>query len=351
MVSKKNYVRANSLVSLLYEIPGIFGPILAGVMYLVVGLNGILAINLIAFVISIGALLFVDVPQPPKTVEGELSHSKFLDEAIYGIKYIFQRPSLLALQLIFLTGNLFSGIALSAAVLYPMILLRTGDDTQVLGTVQSAGALASVLGGVFLTTWGGIRRPALAIILAWLVSSLFGMALLGIGQVLWVWLIAVVVDAVFDPVVNVAMDSFLQAKVPPDLQGRVFSASDFLAQSLIPFAPLLAGYIGDRIFEPAMGTGGTLSNVFGWLVGTGPGSGFGLLIFLCGLGGTFIGLAGYLIPSIRRIDILFPDFQDLPAIRLFNRTLALRTRKHTRKTRRSLHNRIVRVRTSTPRNE
>ena len=351
MVSKKQYVRANSLVSLLYEIPGIFGPILAGVMYMVVGLTGILAINLLAFVVSIGALLFVDVPPPPKTAEGVLSHSKFLDEAIYGIKYILQRPSLLGLQLIFFTGNLFSGIALSAAVLYPMILLRTGHDTQALGTVQSAGALASVLGGVFLTTWGGIKRPARAIILAWLISSLVGLTLLGIGQVLWIWLFAVVVDAVFDPVVNVSMDAFLQSKVPPDLQGRVFSASDFIAQALLPFAPLLAGYFGDRILEPAMGTGGTLANMFGWLVGTGPGSGFGLLIFLCGVGGTLIGLAGYILPSIRRIDILFPDFQRLPAVGMLRRTPALRTRKYTRKTRKSIHNQIVRVRNSLPRNE
>jgi MFS transporter len=350
MVSKKHYVRANGLVSLLYDFPGIFGPFLAGVMYVVVGLNGILAINLLAFVVSIGALLFVDVPQPPKTVEGELSHNKFLNEAMYGIKYIFRRPSLLGLQLIFLTGNLFSGIALSAAVLYPMILLRTGNDTQVLGTVQSAGALASVFGSVLLTAWGGIKRPARAIILAWLISSLFGMTLLGIGQAVWIWLIAVIVDAVFDPIVNVSMDAFLQAKVPPDLQGRVFSASDFLAQSLIPFAPLIAGYLGDRIFEPAMRTGGTLSDVFGWLVGTGPGSGFGLLIFLCGLGGTFIGFAGYLIPSIRRIDLLFTDFQDLPANRVLKLAPALRTRKLTRKARRSIYNRIVRVRPPVPRN-
>ncbi len=62
MVSKKQYIRANGLISLLYEIPGIFGPLLAGVMYLVIGLNGILAINLLAFVISIGVLLFVDIP-------------------------------------------------------------------------------------------------------------------------------------------------------------------------------------------------------------------------------------------------------------------------------------------------
>ncbi len=345
MVSKKNYVRANSLVSLLYDIPGIFGPILAGVMYLILGLRGILAINLLAFVISIGALLFVEVPDPPKTAEGQLSHNKFFNEAFYGIKYIFRRPNLLGLQLIFLTGNLFSGIALSTAVLYPMILLRTGNDTQILGTVQSAGALASVLGGVFLTAWGGIKRPARAIILGWTISSLFGMSLLGIGQALWIWLIAVLVDAVFDPIVNVSMDSFLQAKVPPDLQGRVFSASDFLAQVMIPFSPLLAGYFGDRILEPAMSTGGTLANMFGWLVGTGPGSGFGLLIVLCGLGGTFIGLAGYLIPSIRRIDILFPDFQRPPVIGMLRRMPALRTRKPTRKTKRSIHKR-VRVRAS-----
>lgn len=347
MVSKKQYIRANGLISLLYELPGIFGPLLAGVMYLVIGLNGILVINLLAFVISIGVLLLVDIPQPPSTIEGELSHTKFLSEAFYGIKYILQRPNLLGLQLIFFTGNLFSGIALSAAVLYPMILLRTGNDTQTLGAVQSAGALAAVLGSLFLTTWGGIKRPARAIILAWVFSSLFGMALLGVGQTLVVWLIAVVVDAIFDPIVNVSMDSFLQAKVPPDLQGRVFSASDFISQAMLPFTPLLAGYFGDRMFEPAMGTGGALATTFGWLVGTGPGSGFGLVILLCGIGGTLIGLAGYLIPSIRNIDVLLPDFRRLTVMGMMRRMPALRTRKHTRKTRRSIHKR-VRVRSSLP---
>ena len=349
MVSKKQYIRANGLISLLYELPGIFGPLLAGVMYLVIGLSGILAINLVAFALSIGVLILVEIPEPPRTVEGELSHTKFLREALYGIRYIFQRPNLLGLQLIFFTGNLFSGIALSAAVLYPMILLRTGDNTQTLGAIQSAGAAAAVLGGLFLTTWGGIRRPARAIILAWVISSLFGMALLGIGQTLVIWLIAVVVDAIFDPIVNVSMDSFLQAKVPPDLQGRVFSASDFISQAMLPFAPLLAGYFGDRMFEPAMGTGGSLASTFGWLVGTGPGSGFGLLILLCGVGGLLIGLAGYLIPSIRNIDVLMPDFRRLPLIQV-GHTLAVRTRKHTRKARRAIH-KAVRVRTSAPRKE
>jgi len=347
MVSRRQYIRANSLISLLYDLPGIFGPLLAGIMYMAIGLTGILAINVLAFVLSIGVLLFVDIPATPHTVEGELSHNKFLNEAIYGIKYIFQRPGLLGLQLIFFTGNLFSGIALSVAALYPMILLRTGNNTETLGTVQAAGALASVLTGIFLTTWGGIKRPARIIILGWLLSSFFSLTLLGIGQVLIIWMIALIIDSVFDPIVNVSMDAFLQTKVPPDLQGRVFSASDFIAQAMIPFTPLLAGYFGDRVFEPAMRAGGALVNTFGWLVGTGPGSGFGLLILLCGIGGTFVGLTGYLIPSIRNVDQLLPDFRRMPPIGMIKRFQSVRTRKNTRKTRKIIH-RVVRARTSLP---
>ena len=347
MVSRRQYIRANSLISLLYDMPGIFGPLLAGIMYMAIGLSGILAINVLAFVISIGVLLFVDIPATPHTVEGELSHNRFLNEAIYGIKYIFQRPGLLGLQLIFFTGNLFSGIALSVAALYPMILLRTGNNTETLGTVQAAGALASVLAAIVLTTWGGIKRPAKIIILGWLLSSFFSMTLLGIGRVLIIWLIALVIDSIFDPIINVSMDAFLQTKVPPDLQGRVFSASDFIAQAMIPFTPLLAGYFGDRVFEPAMRAGGSLVNTFGWLVGTGPGSGFGLLIFLCGIGGTLVGLAGYLIPSIRNVDQLLPDFRRMPPIGMIKRFQSVRTRKNTRKTRKIIH-RVVKARTSLP---
>ncbi len=347
MVPRKQYIRANGLMSLLSDMPGIFGPLLAGVMYLVLGLSGILALNLITFVVSIGFLLFVEVPATPRTIEGESSRSRFLNEAMYGIKYIFQRPGLLGLQLIFFTGNLFSGIALSVAALYPMILLRTGNNTEILGIVQSGGALAAVVAGIFLTTWGGIRRPARAIVLGWIISNLLGITLLGVGQTLMIWLVAIVLNSIFDPIVNVALDTLLQAKIPPDLQGRVFSASDFIAQAMIPFTPLLAGYFGDKIFEPAMRTGGVLASTFGPLVGTGPGSGFGLLILLCGVSGTLVGLAGYLVPSIRNVDQLLPDFRRVPPIGMIRRVQSLKARRSARKIRK-VNRRMLRGRTPLP---
>src|SRR5512138_239099 len=82
MVPQKQYVRANGLMSLLSDMPGVFGPLLAGMIYLTLGLNGILALNLAAFVVSISLLLLVEIPPTPRTTEGERSHNKFLSEAM-----------------------------------------------------------------------------------------------------------------------------------------------------------------------------------------------------------------------------------------------------------------------------
>ena len=90
----------------------------------------------------------------------------------------------------------------------------------------------------------------------------------------------------------------------------------------MPFlvTPFLAGYLGDKIFEPAMHTGGALVNTFGWLVGTGPGAGYGLMIFLCGIGGTLVGAVGYFSPAIRNVDQTLPDYEIPPPVGMLRRT-------------------------------
>ncbi len=313
MIPKARYVRANGLMSLLGDVPDVFSPILAGVILgPLVGLTGILFINVFAFVFSIATLMFTDIPQTPLTTEGERSHGGLWKELSFGFTYIIQRPSLLGLQLIFLAGNFFFGIALSAAVFYPMILLRTGNSTEVLGLISTVGSFAAVIGGIVLAAWGGIKRPLHGVLMGWIISSFLGLILLGLGQGLAIWLVAVIIEAMCGPLTNVSDDTIMQRKVSPDLQGRVFGAQSVIAQVMIPFAPLIGGYLGDKVFEPVMQTQNAVSSFFGPLVGMGPGSGMGLLIFLCGVGATLVGIMGYVIRPIRDLETLLPDHDAYP---------------------------------------
>ena len=323
LVPRREYVRANGMLSLLYDTPEILGPWLAFLFFPAIGLKGILALNLLSFVISIGALLFVEIPPTPHTDEGDRSHTGFFKEAMYGIRYILRRPGLLGIQLIFFFGNIFSGIALSITALYTMVTLRTGGNVELAGSILSAGAWAAAVAALALSVFGGLKRPIRAILLSWVISSLFGLTLLGIGQIFVIWVIAKVIDSLFNPVADVAVNKFIQMKVPPDIQGRVFAASDFMTQAPFLFTPLLAGYFGDKVFEPAMRAGGAWVNTFGWLVGAGPGAGYGLMIFLCGIGGTLVGLWGYLIPSIRNAEQAIPDIVLPPPVGLVRRERSL----------------------------
>jgi MFS transporter, DHA3 family, macrolide efflux protein len=318
LVPRREYVRANGMLSLLYDTPEIFGPLFVGLLYASFGLGGFLAINLLSFVFSIGALLFVQIPLTPADTM-DLSLQGFFKDAMQGIKYILERPGLMGVQMIFFFGNIFSGIALSYTAFYTMVALRTGGDIALAYSIQSAGAWAAVVAGLAISVLGGIKRPVRAILLGWILSSMFGLTLLGVGQVFIIWVIAKVIDSFFNPVVDVAANKFIQTKVLPDIQGRVFAASDFIAQVPFLFTPLLAGYFGDKIFEPLMHDGGALVPAFGWLVGTGPGSGYGLMIFLCGIGGALVGLWGYFSPTLRNVDKTMPDIVLPPPIGLVRR--------------------------------
>ena len=108
MVPQKQYIRANGLMSLLNDAPEVFGPLLAGSLFMIAGLQGMLALNLIAFVISIGILLFVEIPATPQTLEGRLSQSKFRKRgSLWDQIYLSDGPACWACSLIFFTGQPF----------------------------------------------------------------------------------------------------------------------------------------------------------------------------------------------------------------------------------------------------
>jgi MFS family permease len=308
MLDKKQYSRANGMMSLVEAGPGVVAPLIAGALLPVVGLTGVLFIDVATFLVAIVTLLVVFIPQPPRTEEGNLRQGGFWKETFFGFQYIFARPGLMGLLSVFLLCNLFSGIQLT--LLAPMILSRTGNNSMVFGSVQSAGAIGGVIGSVLMSIWGGFKRRIHGVLLGWICASAI-LIFTGIGRDLSVWIPAMIIGVLFFPLVNSSSQAIWQAKVAPDLQGRVFSSRRLIAWMTNPITPIIAGILADNMIEPAMQTINPFSSIFGRLVGTGPGSGMGLLTVICSLACILVGVGGYFVPAIRNVESDLPDHNQL----------------------------------------
>ena len=305
MLPKEQYARANGMLELAGSGSRVFAPMLAGALLIPLGLAGILIIDIATFVFAIGALLFVKIPQPTVSAGGRSGQGSLTEEAMFGFRYIIQRPSLLGLQTLFMVGNFFVTIPL--AIFAAMILARTGNDEMALGSVLSAGAIGGIVGGLAMTAWGGPRRRIHGILAGWAVLGVLGIMLAGVGRSLPIWIAAAFTFNLLGPVINGCSQAIWQAKVAPDVQGRVFSTRRLIAWLVTPIATLLAGPLADSVLEPAMASTGGLVRLFGWLTGAGPGSGMGLLFVAGGAVASMIGLGAYAIPAVREVETRLPD--------------------------------------------
>lgn len=306
IVPKAQYGRANGLMSLAETATGIAAPLLAGILLVLIGLSGILVIDIVTFLFAVLTVAAVQIPQPPESATGRAARGSLWQDSLYGFKFIWSRKSLLGVQLTFTISNFF--FAIGIVLVAPMILARTGNSEIALGSVQSAMGIGGVAGGLLMSSWGGPRRRVFGVLTGFILGSLLGQALMGLGATLPVWLAAAFFLWFFTPIVNGANQALWQAKVAPDVQGRVFATRRLIAQIAGPLGMLVAGPLADQLFEPAMAPGGALSATFGGLVGTGPGAGMGLLLVLTGLAGALAGVFGFAVPRIRRVDLLMADY-------------------------------------------
>jgi hypothetical protein len=109
------------------------------------------------------------------------------------------------------------------------------------------------------------------------------------------------------PLMNASSQAIWQAKVAPDVQGRVFAIRRMIAWSSGLIAPLLAAPLADYVFKPGMTAGGALAPLLGPIIGVGANHGVGVLISVLGLlslGVTILALSNR---SVRNVEIDLPD--------------------------------------------
>ncbi len=297
-------VRAGGMLAFAQSSATTAAPLLAGVLLSLVGIQGVLIIDLLSFLVSVAALLVVPIPEPERTDAEEAPQQRILGtlrrEALYGFRYILARPGLRQLQALFLAINLTGSVSL--ALLSPLILARSGGDALALAEVRVALGVGGICAGALLALWGGPRRRIHGVLLGWALLGLTGDLIFGLGRSPSAWLVAAFCSTFFYHIAISANQAIWQTSVEPAVQGRVFAARRLSAQITAPLGMLLAGPLADRVFEPAMQPGSSLAGNFGWLVGVGPGAGLALLFVGTGLCGALLGLGGYALPAARAVE-------------------------------------------------
>ena len=303
LVPKEQYGRANGFVQLGEALPQVAGPAIAGALYVAIRLGYMALADFATYLFSVLVLLaFVRIPSPPTTADGRQAKGPLMQEMRFGWDYIRARKGLFSLLMYFFAMN-FLGAVLQP--LFVPLVLDTWNPAVLgyLSTIMGAGMLA---GTVVMSAWGGGARKVYTLLGAGMVGSLF-LAAMGLRASIPLLAVGGFGFLFMMPFMNASSQAIWQAKVAPDVQGRVFAVRRAIAWSSQIAAPLLAAPLVDHVFKPAMTAGGSLAPVLGPLLGVGASRGVGLMVTIFGLLSVAVSAAAFGSQRIMRVEQDLPD--------------------------------------------
>ena len=301
LVPQKHLGRANGMNQFGRAAAEIFSPLLAGVLVLTIDLQGVILIDVGTFIFAMLALLLVRFPKL-ETHPTRKELSAFKSDLTFGFRYILARKGLLNLLFFQVTVNFIWGMV--GALIVPMILSFTSSDK--LGAVITVAGTGMLAGSLLMTAWGGPKRRIYGVVFFETFSGICFM-LMGLRPEFWPVALGAFGAHLTIAVVFGSNQALWQTKVEPGNQGRVFAAQQMFASLAAPLAYLIAGPLAERVFEPWMASGLSLSQELSLIIGTGAGRGIGLMFILMGLLKIAVSVLAYLNPRVRNVEDEIPD--------------------------------------------
>lgn len=293
LVPARHLGRANGMVQLGEAAARIAAPISAGALLGIVGLRGIILIDLATFVYAIGTLLPVRVPSPARAAAGAGAGS-LRDEIRAGWRYLRTQRALLVLVVLFTASNFFMGMI---EVLVTPLVLATGTPVE-LSQVMTIGGVGMLTGSLTMAVWGGPRRRVLGTLGFMTLEGIF-MITGGVTPQFAFFAVAAFGFFFSVPIENGCTRTLLQSTVPADMQGRVFAVASAVAHAAMPLGYSVAGPLADRVFSPLLAPTGALADTVGAVIGTGPGRGIGFMFIAAGALYVMFALLGLAYPRVR----------------------------------------------------
>jgi DHA3 family macrolide efflux protein-like MFS transporter len=270
MVPERHLTRIQGLNQSMQGLLTIVSAPLGALLLAIFSMTRVMMVDVGTALLAILPLLAIRVPRPTRA-----GRSSVWADTAAGFRYLVKRRGHRTLVAM---AALINALLVPAFSLLPLLVLERLTGAAQLGWLTSALGVGLIVGGVALGAWGGLRKR--------IVTVLTGLAALGVAvsavgltppsSFLWA-LVSMSCVGLAVPVVNGPVFAILQATVAPDYQGRVFSLVGSLAGAAAPLGLIAAAPVAE-----VLGVGA-------WYLAAG---------FAC----VAMGIAGFLAPSLMRIE-------------------------------------------------
>lgn len=250
LAKEDELLAANGIVQQVSSLSNFLGPIIAGVLYGLLGIQGVIWINGISFFLSAILELFLKIPRKVAPTNGKIVSVFLSDIKESGIYLKHENPVIF--RMIFTSGlyNLFLVPVFSVGAPY-IIKITLGMSNEVYGLAEGVIAMGMILGAMIVS----MRPKAFHIktihqVLYW---SCFSMLMMGVcliapkteESVRWLMtacftLFAMTIMLVLG-IANVISAAFIQKEVPNHMLGKISAYGLAFATFCVPLGQLIFG--------------------------------------------------------------------------------------------------------------
>jgi DHA3 family macrolide efflux protein-like MFS transporter len=245
MVPEKHLARVAGLNQTIAGLVNLIGQPVGALLIAFLPLYGAILVDVGTVLPAILPLFFVHIPQPERIEKPRGPKPSIWSDVLEGMRYVRRWPG--AVFLLGMAVVVYFVLSPSAALPSLLVYKHFGGGAAEFSWFEVAWGSGVLLGGLFLSAWGGFRRR--------IYTSMMGLMLLGLGFVLigvapptafWLAVSGNFLAGFMNSMTVGPISAVLQARVDPDMQGRVFTLVS-LSAALGSVSLAIAGPIADAI--------------------------------------------------------------------------------------------------------
>lgn len=279
LLPRKFYQKVGGLRYLSSSLNSILTPIITTAVLGLWGMDVVIAIDLVSFLIAFVVLQFF-IPIPKSASDGQAE--SLLKSATDGVRWLRKNPGIFHLMLFLAAINLVASMYNAA---FPAMMLSKASE-QAMGTVNAVIGIATLAGSILASFMKTPKSRVKAIWCCLMLSMCTENFFLAFGNSLYLWCFGAALGWIAIPWMNANLDAINRLNIPVEIQGRVFAARNSFQFFTIPLGYFLGGVLVDQVFEPVMalqGADSILVHLFGSEKGSGAAFLFAVL-WLMGVG-------------------------------------------------------------------